>query len=163
MSNSYPEMELMENAIKAIKQNPSDESIEQLVETLRRTIDCSKALYGAWPRDGVDTNLCSGSFEAQALNLSHIPVVRLPEGDAFLQIATRKKYLQLDDESTVIPVNLPLVMAIDLVRAHDTIKGILFNANSLRPLPVTKDILDAAKERSTFAGRNSLDDFTRRV
>ena len=159
MSNSYPEMELLENAIKAMKQNPTDESVEQLVEALSRTIDCRKALYSAWPMDGVESNIYGGRYEAQTLDLARIPVVRLDGGDAFMQIATRKKYLQLGNESPMTPVNMPLVMAIDLIKEHDPIKGIVFNANSLRPLPVTMDILDEAKERSTFAGRNSLDDF----
>ena len=59
----------------------------------------------------------------------------------------------------MMPVNMPLVMAIDLIKEHEPIKGIVFNANSLRPLPVTMDILEEAKGRSTFAGRNSLDDY----
>ncbi len=159
MSNSYPEMELLENAIKAMKQNPSDESVEQLVNALTRTIDCKKALYSAWPQDGVETNVYDGRYEAQTLNLSRIPVVRLDGGDAFLQIATRKKFLQLGNKAPMMPVNLPLVMAIDLIKEHDTVKGIVFNANSLRPLPVAMDVLDTARARSTFAGRNSLDDF----
>lgn len=162
MSNSYPEMELLENAIKSMKLDPSEESVRQLVNALVRTIDCKKALYSAWPQDGVETNMYGGRFEAQTLNLSRIPVVRLDGGDAFLQIATRKKYLQLGNKSPIMPVNMPLVMAIDLIKEHDTVKGIVFNANSLRPLPVTMDILEEAKERSTFAGRNSLDDFTGR-
>ena len=159
MSNSFPEKDLLENAIKTIKLNPSDESAEQLVNALTRAIDCRKALYSAWPQDGVETNVYGGRYEAQTMNLSRIPVVRLDSGDAFLQIATRKKYLQLDNKNPMIPVNLPLIMAINLIKEHNTIKGIVFNANSLRPLPVTMDILDTARERSTFVGRNSLDDF----
>ena len=133
-----------------------------MIDALTRTIDARWSLYGAWCQDAVETKTIGGHYKAQTLNLSRLPVVRLDGGDAFLQVATRKEYLHLGDKGDMIPVNLPLVMAIDLVMEHDTIKGIVLNANSLRPPPVTMDILEEAKERSTFAGRNSVEDFNGR-